>query len=171
MGALNAWVLAARYPDLVRGVVLAEMSPTAASCNAEIEFRQWLDTWPIPFSTFADLQTFFDNQRPCLADYFGEVMVEEPNGWRPVFQFEHMLQSLTDWSTHNYGHELEAVQCPALVVRGTESHVPQSELQEMARRLSRGRYIEVAGASHVIHYDQPMGWRTAIEPFLLDLMV
>ena len=36
----------------------------------------------------------------------------------------------------------------------------------MVRVLPRGEYAEVADAGHLVHYDQPEGWRTAIEPFL-----
>ena len=32
-----------------------------------------------------------------------------------------------------------------------------------------GRYAEVAGAIHVVHYDKPQEWRAVAEPFLLQL--
>lgn len=169
MGALNAWVLAARYPELVRGVVLEDMSAETAGRNTIPGWREWFESWPVPFPTLADLRAFFGAQRPSFADYFMEVFREHPDGYRPLFDFGHMYQSVADWDSHSYWPELEAVQCPALVVKGSESDEPGPVLQEMARRLPKGHYAEVEGANHVVHYDSPAGWRRAVEPFLLEL--
>jgi pimeloyl-ACP methyl ester carboxylesterase len=58
------------------------------------------------------------------------------------------------------------VQCPTLVVRGLDGELGRAEAQEMVRVLPRGEYAEVSDAGHLVHYDQPEGWRGAIEPFL-----
>ena len=41
--------------------------------------------------------------------------------------------------------------------------------QEMVRVLPLGEYAEVADAGHLVHYDQPVAWRAAVEPFLKRL--
>jgi pimeloyl-ACP methyl ester carboxylesterase len=168
MGALNTWVLADRRPDLVRRVVLEDMGADAANREKQAQWQEWFAGWPVPFSTMADVRSFFGSQNPSWADYFMEVVAEGPNGYRPLFSFEHMLQSVADWEDRSYWAELEAVQCPALVVKGAESELSRAEAQEMARRLPGGRYAEVAGAGHVVHYDQPAGWRAVVEPFVLE---
>lgn len=170
MGALNAWATAAKRPDLVRGLVIEEMGAATSTRDSRADFGGWFATWPVPFPSLAAVRAFFGAQHPSFADYFTEVMTETPDGYRPLFQFEHMLQSCDGWQHQDWWAELEAVRCPALVVKGADSAEPREELREMARRLPDGRYAEVPGAAHVIHYDQPEAWRAATEPFLLDLI-
>ncbi|MGO4756040.1 alpha/beta hydrolase, partial [Streptomyces sp. 2MCAF27] len=31
-------------------------------------------------------------------------------------------------------------------------------------------YAEVTDAGHLVHYDQPEGWRRAVEPFLASVL-
>jgi pimeloyl-ACP methyl ester carboxylesterase len=65
--------------------------------------------------------------------------------------------------------ELDAVECPVLVVRGGDSEYSREDLQEAARRLRSGRYTELPGAGHVLHYDNPAGWRCVVEPFVAEV--
>lgn len=166
MGALNAWVLAAQRPDLVRALVLLDMTPALRDDGD----GDWMYTWPQPFPTMGHVRAYFDGLRPGLADYFQEVMAEDPDGYRSLCQPEHMQQSYRGMLSREWWAELEQVRCPALVVKGElSSMTPRSELQEGARRLPQGRYAEVLGAYHVVHYDQPDRWRAAVEPFLLEM--
>ncbi|HEY3366763.1 MAG TPA: alpha/beta hydrolase [Symbiobacteriaceae bacterium] len=169
MGALNAWVLAARRPDLVRGLVLEDMTAATAKPGDGKWAGQWLNTWPVPFPTMAAVRAFFAALRPGLADHFMEVMAEGPDGYRPLFQREHMVQSAAGIDTKDWWEELDQVQCPTLVVKGGKSEFRREDLQEMARRLRHGEYAEVAGAGHTVAFDQPEGYRAVVEPFLLKL--
>ncbi len=170
MGALNAWVLAARHPDLVRGIVLEDKSANRCT-QADLQaWRDWFDSWPVPFQSLAEVRRYYTEENsPRDGDFFIEVMRESENGYYPMFSYDHMLQTLDDWATHDYAPELDRVQCPALVVKGSLSAQKASDLRAMARRLPKGRYTQVEGAGHVVHYDQPERWRAAIEPFLLEL--
>ncbi len=170
MGALNSWATAAKRPDLVRGLVIEEMGAATSTRDSRAFFGGWFAGWPVPFPSLAAVRAFFGAQRPSYADYFIEVMTETADGYRPLLEFEHMLQSCDGWQHQDWWAELEAVRCPTLVVKGADSPEPREELREMARRLPDGRYAEVAGAGHVIHYDQPQGRRAAVEPFLLSLL-
>lgn len=170
MGALNAWTLTARRPDLVRALVLEDMGADTASRKTEEGFAKWFAQWPVPFKTADDVRAYFDARVPTWGEHFLESMAEGPDGWRPVFRFEHMLQSCAGWDARSYWAELEAVQAPSLVVKGAESSLPRSELQEMARRMRNGRYAEVPGANHVIHHEQPAAWRSVVEPFLAEVL-
>lgn len=169
MGALNAWVLAARHPELVKGLVLVDMSAETQGRGAAARFRQWFETWPVPFPSLAAVRAFFGARRPAWADYFMEVMREDPDGYRPLFRFDDMVRSCVDWDARSYWPELEAVRCPTLIVRGAESDEPAGVMREMARRVPGAQYVEVPAAGHVVHYDNPDGWRRAVEPFLLQL--
>jgi pimeloyl-ACP methyl ester carboxylesterase len=169
MGALNAWVLAARRPDLVSAVVLEDMGADTTSRSGRSTWQAWFDRWPVPFASLQEVREFFGKQKPSYAEYFMEFMVEREDGYYPMFQFDHMLQSIDDWEAHSYWPELENVQSPALVVRGGDGDLPREELEEMARRMPRGTFVEIQQAGHVVHYDQPAAWRVAVESFLREL--
>ncbi len=48
--------------------------------------------------------------------------------------------------------------------------LPAPHAREMVRRMRHGCYAEVARAGHVVHYDQPAGWRSVVEPFVLEVL-
>ncbi|MFJ6528707.1 alpha/beta fold hydrolase [Streptomyces longwoodensis] len=173
MGALTAWQLAAKRPDLVRGLVVCDMRASALGAASQREWADWFRTWPLPFATLADVRKWFgeddpwvERPSPSRGAFYAEVMQEAADGWRPVFEPEQMLRSRETWVYDAHWEELAQVRCPTLVVRGLDGELGRAEAQEMVRVLPRGEYAEVADAGHLVHYDQPEGWREAVEPFL-----
>ena len=173
MGALTAWQLAAKRPDLVRALVICDMRASALGAASQREWENWFKSWPLPFATLADARKWFgeddpwvERPNPARGEFYAEVMTESPDGWRPVFDPEHMLKSRETWVYDAHWEELAQVRCPTLVVRGVDGELGRAEAQEMVRVLPRGQYAEVPDAGHFLHYDQPEAWRTAIEPFL-----
>ncbi|MFD1828625.1 MULTISPECIES: alpha/beta fold hydrolase [Streptomyces] len=173
MGALTAWQLAAKRPDLVRAVVICDMRASALGKRSQREWEQWLATWPVPFATLADVRRWFGEEDPALerpnparGDFFAEVMAERMDGWRPVFSRRQMLMIRQSWVHEAYWDDLAQVRCPALVVRGLDGELGRAEAQEMVRVLPQGVYAEVDGAGHLVHYDRPEQWREVVEPFL-----
>ncbi|MEZ3177253.1 alpha/beta hydrolase [Streptomyces pimonensis] len=176
MGALTAWQLAAKRPDLVRGLVICDMRASALGAASQREWAEWFTTWPVPFATLADVRKWFgeddpwvERPNPARGAFYAETMAESPDGWRPVFDPDQMLRSRESWVLDAHWEELAQVRCPALVVRGLDGELGRAEAQEMVRVLPHGRYAEVADAGHLVHYDQPEAWLMAIEPFLDSL--
>lgn len=176
MGALTAWQLAAKRPDLVKALIICDMRASALGGASQREWEDWFDSWPLPFATLADVRKWFgeddpwvERPNPSRGDFFAEVMAETPDGWRPVFSRQQMLTSRATWVHDAHWEELAQVRCPTLVLRGIEGELGRAEAQEMVRVLPRGQYAEVADAGHLVHYDQPDGWRAAVEPFLEQL--
>lgn len=173
MGALTAWQLAAKRPDLVHGLVICDMRASALGAASQREWEAWFKTWPLPFGTLADVRRWFgeddprvERPNPARGEWYAEVMYESPDGWRPVFEPERMLESRETWVYDAHWEELAQVRCPTLVVRGLDGELGRAEAQEMVRVLPRGQYAEVADAGHLVHYDQPEAWQAAIRPFL-----
>lgn len=173
MGALTAWQLAARRPDLVQALVLCDMRASALGESSQQDWARWFDTWPVPFATLADVRAWFGREDPRLerpspsrGDFYAEVMTEQPDGWGPQFDPEQMLRVRETWVHDAHWEELARVQCPTLVVRGLDGELGRAEAQEMVRVLPRGIYAEVPDAGHLVHYDQPEAWRRVVEPFL-----
>ncbi|MET8574352.1 alpha/beta hydrolase [Streptomyces sp. NPDC005012] len=176
MGALVGWRLAAERPDLVRGLVLAEMKASALGAALQREWEDWLAAWPTPFATLEDVREWFSRdpwvERPsrARASYYAEVMTQAPDGWRPVFDPEQMRQVRRGWAFDAHWEELAQVPCPTLVVRGVDGHLGRAEAHEMVRVLPRGEYAEIPDAGHLLHHDQPTAWREVLTPFLQGVL-
>jgi pimeloyl-ACP methyl ester carboxylesterase len=177
MGALTAWQLAARRPDLVRALIICDMRASALGTASQREWENWFKSWPVPFATLADVRKWFGEddpwvERPNLTrgEFYAEVMAEGADGWRPVFEPAQMLKSRETWVHDAHWEELALVRCPTLVVRGLDGELGRAEASEMVRVLPRGEYAEVPDAGHLVHYDQPEAWRALVEPFLERLL-
>ncbi|MFE7136099.1 alpha/beta fold hydrolase [Streptomyces sp. NPDC057638] len=176
MGALTAWQLAARRPDLVRALVICDMRASALGAASQRVWEEWFRAWPLPFATLADVRKWFGEDDPweerptrTRGDFYAEVMAEREDGWRPVFSRRQMLSSRATWVHDAHWEELAQVRCPALVVRGIDGELGRAEAQEMVRVLPRGVYAEVPDAGHLAHYDHPEAWRAVVDPFLSSL--
>ncbi|MHB9860915.1 alpha/beta fold hydrolase [Streptomyces sp. YIM S03343] len=173
MGALTGWQLAAKRPDLVRGLVICDMRASALGAASQREWTDWFKAWPVPFATLADVRKWFgeddpwvERPSPARGEFYAEVMQESSDGWRPVFEPEQMLKSRETWVYDAHWEELAQVRCPTLVVRGLDGELGRAEAQEMVRVLPLGEYAEVLDAGHLVFYDQPVAWRGVVEPFL-----
>ncbi|QGV80016.1 alpha/beta fold hydrolase [Streptomyces ficellus] len=173
MGALTAWQLAAERPDLVRALVICDMRASALGAASQREWEDWFRSWPLPFATLADVRKWFgeddpwvERPNPARGAFYAEVMAEGPDGWRPLFSRRQMLTSRKTWVHDAHWDSLAQVRCPTLVVRGLDGELGRAEAQEMVRVLPHGQYAEVPDAGHLVHYDQPDGWRAAVTPFL-----
>ncbi|RBM17747.1 alpha/beta fold hydrolase [Streptomyces sp. PT12] len=175
MGALTAWQLAARRPDLVSSVVICDMRATALGTRSQREWQAWFDSWPLPFATLADARRWFgeedptlDRPRPARGDFFAEVMTEHADGWRPGFSRRQMLAAREGWVRDAHWDELALVECPALVIRGLGGELGRAEAQEMVRVLPRGRYADIPDAGHLVHLERPDEWREIVGTFLRE---
>ncbi len=173
MGGLVAWRLAARRPDLVSALVVCDMRASAYGERSQAEWARWFASWPLPFATLADVTRWFGSDDPLLerprasrGAFYAEVMEERPDGWWPLFSFDHMLRSREPWIRDAHWDELAQVRCPALVVRGPDGELGRAEAQEMVRVLPRGSYAEIADAGHLLPWDQPDAWHAVLEGFL-----
>lgn len=173
MGALTAWQLAAEHPDLVRALVICDMRASALGAASQREWTDWFRRWPVPFPSLDGVRQWFGEEdpwverpNPARGEFFAEVMAERPDGWYPLFDPAQMLTSRETWVHDAHWDSLAQVRCPTLVVRGLDGELGRAEAQEMVRVLPRGAYAEIPDAGHLLHYDHPDAWRTAIEPFL-----
>jgi pimeloyl-ACP methyl ester carboxylesterase len=177
MGALTAWQLAARRPDLVRGLVIYDMRASALGLASQREWQDWTASWPLPFEDddavrrwFGDDDPWVEGPSPVRAAYYAEVMTRAADGLRPVFDLAHMRASREAWCHEAHWEELAQVHCPTLVVRGLDSDLGRAEAQEMVRVLPRGQYAEIPHTGPLVHYGHPDAWSEAIEPFLAGIL-
>ena len=165
MGGLNAFLAAARRPDLVRALVVIEASPGGPDPKVPARVGAWLDSWPVPFPTLADARAFFGGDT-LYAQTWLEVLAERPDGYGPLFRREDMVASMADVAERDYWGEWGQIRCPTLVVVGERGFVPHDAAVEMARRVASARVATVPGAGHDLHLERPQAWRELAEPFL-----
>ncbi len=167
MGGLNAFLVAARRPELVRALIVAEASP-ARNPRAPQGAQAWLSSWPLPFPTLADAKVFFGGET-LYAQTWLEVLEEHADGYWPQFDPTSMVRSMADVAERDYWQEWEQVRCPTLIVGGANSFVAQDDLREMATRNPFGHYRQIANAGHDLHLDQPEAWRAMVSEFVQEL--
>ncbi|WP_443049997.1 alpha/beta fold hydrolase [Streptomyces sp. F8] len=64
MGALTAWQLAARRPDLVAALVICDMRASALGAASQREWEDWFHLWPLPFPTQDAARRWFGEDDP-----------------------------------------------------------------------------------------------------------
>lgn len=168
MGGLNAFLAAARRPDLVRALVVVEASPGGPDPKVPERVGAWLDSWPVPFPTLADARAFFGGET-LYAQTWLEVLEEHPDGYRPLFRRGDMVASMADVAERDYWAEWGRVRCPAVVVVGGRGFVSQDDAEEMARRVASARVVSVPGAGHDLHLARPRAWREVADAFLAEV--
>jgi pimeloyl-ACP methyl ester carboxylesterase len=143
MGGLNAFLVAARHPDLLRALIVVEVRPSQNPA-AQRDIERWLNSWPLPFPSLTHARAYFDGET-----LYAQMWLE-------------MLEECND----GYWPEWDRIVCPTLLVCGENGHIPQDERREMTNRIPHGRNVQIPHAGHDLHLDRPDLWRQAVEAFL-----
>jgi pimeloyl-ACP methyl ester carboxylesterase len=166
LGGNLAFLVAARHPDLVSGLVVAETSPDADPSGESAErLRRWLEGWPTPFPSREAAVSFFGGASLYGSAWTGGLEHRE-GGWWPRFEVEVMVRTLREGTRRDYWEAWEYIQCPTLVVGAGQGFLPAGTLLAMAERLPSARFVEIPGATHDLHLDRPGQWRETVAGFL-----
>jgi pimeloyl-ACP methyl ester carboxylesterase len=170
LGAHTAFLTAARYPELVSALVVAEASPEGGDDPESVErVRQWLAAWPVPFPSRDEAIQYFGDSLSARA--WADGLEEREDGWWPAFDIDVLTTALVDGTRRDYWDEWERIQCPTLVVRGEHGWLPPETAGDMLSRVPSARLAEITGAGHDLHLDQPDQWRRVVTDFLADVQV
>lgn len=174
VGGLTALSLAARRPDLVRGLVLVDASPASGGEGVEETVATTagvLRAWPASFGSRSDAEAFFAERfgAGLAAEAWASGLEHSETGWRPRFDVEVMARTLRDAISVPSWDEWDSLRCPTLVVRAGSGMVTPETASEMTERLPSAQLVEVADAAHDLHLDRPDEWRGALMSFLDSL--
>jgi 2-(acetamidomethylene)succinate hydrolase len=170
MGARNAWVLAARRPDLVRGVLAVDYTPFV-----EAEVLDALDArvrgGDRAFATDDEVRDYLRARYPRLPETaierrarFGYGTTEE--GIRPLAR-PAALAALVEGLRTDYPEEYAGLAVPMVSVRGEDSLIVSPAAWASAQRLApHVRAVELADADHYVHEEQPAAIAAHIDAML-----
>lgn len=164
MGGVIALRIAARRPDLVRALIVAEATPGRDS-SAAGKVTGWLESWPVPFPTLEEARSFFGGDS-LYARTWTEVLEQREGGYWPEFDRVVMVRAIASLAQRDYWVEWESIRCPTLIVAGENSDTAREEIEEMVRRNAFARYVEIRGAGHDVHLQKPEVWRETVEDFV-----
>lgn len=165
MGGVVAYRLAARRPDLVRGLIVEDIG--AVTDDTEVA-HPVLDVsdWPTTAATQDAMRAAIESRGIPDATYFLHSVEPDGEEWRLLFDPVDMMRSQKQ-GMGNYWDDWRTSTCPALLMRGGHSMLLSAEMAaDMVRQRPSTQLVEYPDAGHWIHDDAPHDFATAVEEFL-----
>ena len=176
MGGRNALEFATQFPHRVERLVIEDIGPTTNQVGVDLIFRL-LDTVPVPFASKRAAREWFDTeflrlfadhkQARGLAEYLYANIIENEQKqgvWR--FSAAGVREAVNRGREFERWDNIEALRMPTLLVRGEYSRdLPREVFDEILRRNPHIQGVEIAGAGHWVHSDQPEAFIAALEKF------
>ncbi|MGW4466976.1 alpha/beta fold hydrolase [Micromonospora sp. NPDC004704] len=166
LGGHTAMLTAARYPRLVRALVVVDAWPGGDRADPR-RIGEWLANWPVPFPSYADAVRFFGGGDRGRA--WADGLTEEVDGWRPRFVPELMVESVREASVTPFWADWSAVRCPTLLVRAGRGVVGADQARRMLDRLPGSELVELPDAGHDLHLERQREWHRILRDFLTRL--
>jgi pimeloyl-ACP methyl ester carboxylesterase len=181
MGGRNALEFASHFSQRVKALVMEDIGPDSRH-SAIDRIERLLALVPVPFSSRAEANEFFEKSYPDLISFYPQPRVvarflhsnleQKPDGtmdWR--FAKEAILQSLREGRNADRWDEFANLKMPVLVVRGEHSEdLPRPVFERMLKTLPAARGVEIADAGHWVHFDQPEAFIRTLKEFLHETL-
>ncbi|MFE0101284.1 alpha/beta fold hydrolase [Streptomyces sp. NPDC059009] len=164
LGGINAYQLAARRPELVEAVVIAD-SPVALAPG--VVSADWLTGVPDRFPTFAELRAQIEAANSVgFLDHFTESAVEDERGWGFLWRRDDMAEVMRG-VTGDWWADWAGSAQPFLFVRGaTSRYVSPEDTAEMAARRPGTQFAAIEGAGHDFYLSHTAEFAAVTRRFL-----
>lgn len=176
MGGRNALQFAVDHADRVERLVIEDIGPAMNEAGSGFIFRM-LDSIPVPFPTKRAAKTFFETtfleifkdtaKKEGLAAYLYANIVEDEQE-RGVWRFFEpgVRESIEQGRAEERWEEIRALKMPTLLVRGEFSKdLPRDIFDRILTENPSIQGVEIAGAGHWVHSDQPEAFIAALSRF------
>lgn len=156
LGGVNAYQFAAQHPEKVRGLIVEDIG---AVIRDDLSFV-------LPWEgVFATRDALAERVGARFVPYLKDSFRHTPDGWKLAFDPRNIVESGKCLSG-DYWSDWLATACPALLIRGKESRVTtQAAAEQMAARRSN-TLLKTLDGGHVVHFDNPAGYASAVKEFL-----
>ncbi|MGP4110326.1 alpha/beta fold hydrolase [Streptomyces sp. 4N509B] len=164
MGGAVAYHLAARHPDLVSALLVADMTVR----NEEPETHPVLDItgWPRRAASRDALRAAIEAHGIPDAGYFLDSAVAFADGWGLLFDADDMMASQRAL-TGDLSAAWTASRQPALLLRGADSFIlTPATAGWMATARPHTTLVELPGCGHWLYADDPPAFAAAVGAFL-----
>ena len=172
MGGRNAYVYASRHPERVKSLVIVDSGPEmGTSGESRIRrFRELPDDLD-SYQEFASrIQEYTGRTREQVLGALKYSIREGSNGkW--TWKYDKLLRTPgyrpPSWDAEKLWKCVASIRCPTLIVRGSLSDIFSPEVMErMLRTIPQSRASIVPKAGHLVAGDNPVGFLSALRPFL-----
>lgn len=173
MGAKNALAFADIHTEYVESLVLEDMGPDTTFKRGE-GLVKILESIPTPFENLKAAKEFmlnppFDSK---LGAFLYTRLTQTPSGVKWDFPLQMVREIISEGQSRDYWAELARLKCPVLCVRGEHSlDFTRQEFEKLkSMKNSSGQSIEcveIPGAGHWVHYDNPKEFIRALQQFLI----
>jgi len=179
MGGRVALQFASHFPQRVSRLVIEDIGPTMQPLGASLILRL-LDAVPVPFPSKREAKAWFDTefmrvfeavpQKEGLAAYLYANLIEN-DAKEAVWRFSEtgVRESVAAGRGGDHWAEIRALAMPTLVIRGEFSRdLPLDVFQRMQQENPLIQGVEIKGAAHWVHSDQPDLFIQVLERFSRD---
>lgn len=177
MGGRNVANFAARFPERVEKLVIEDIGPES-NPNAHEYYEYLLNLVPTPFKSRDEARRYFfetfvneaktrENVQ-VMANYFYANMIEQADGsvnWR--FSKQGIIESVRLGRSGDRWTEVANLKMPTLLVRGENSkELSRENYEQMLASNPFIEGVEIPGAGHWVHSDQPQAFIEALQKFV-----
>jgi len=177
MGGRNAMNFAHRYPEKLTHLIVEDIGPEATE-NAAAYYENLLSLVPTPFANRQSAKAFFQTEFlakakardriEVLAQFLYANLEEKPDGtvdWR--FSKSGILETVKLGQPRDRWHEVESLRMPTLWIRGENSQeLSHENFEKILRSNKMIKGVEIPGAGHWVHSDQPGLFQQALQDFV-----
>lgn len=175
LGGRNAYVLASRQPNQLRGLVIVDTGPTSPH-QGQNRIRRFInlpDELDTPEEFAMRIQEYTGRPLWMIFGSLKNSLRQLDNGkwsWKYDKAIRATGFSPPTWSEEQLRRQLTKIPCPTLVVRGDHSDVlSDTTFQTMLELIPHSKGIVVPHAGHLVPGDNPVGFLEAVRPFLEEL--
>lgn len=152
MGGLHGLVLAARRPDLVRGLVVEDMGVDFRGRDAGAA-RAWFEALRQPFPSLAAVREAFGDGD--TGEYMAECVEERADGYHLLARVADVVEIAAEWARVDHWAALAGIRCPTVLLEAGESVAPPGQMARMGMAIPDARHVRVAGTRHLLHAREP----------------
>lgn len=177
MGGRNVLNFASRFPQKVSHLIIEDIG-AEANPKAHEYYEYLLNLIPAPFVSREQAKHYFGHEFletaktreniQVMANYFYSNLVEQPDGtidWR--FSKDGIIASVKEGRSDERWDEVKRLKMPSLLVRGARSkELTPENYQKMLSCNPLMKGVEIEGAGHWVHSDEPQAFLQEIKQFV-----
>jgi 3-oxoadipate enol-lactonase len=167
IGGMIVQQLLSKSPGLARAIVLAQTSPAFGKPDGEWQ-RSFIDARLGPLDRGETLASLAPSLVGELAgddpDVGGMALARDCMAAVPETTYRATMMALMGFDLR---HALKNIAVPTLVLSGSkDNNAPAPMMAKMASYIPSAKYVEIAGAGHLVNLEHAEAFNTALDQFL-----